>query len=124
LSLDRSATDPVRPLCDREKASVAHVGDLVLLVLTTADDNALDFEELVPRVVSLVEDDRAFEVETETAGEDAFDALELFASTDYVAVATGAPRAELTERGEDAAAALVAGLSLHGQAALTEVTMT
>jgi hypothetical protein len=115
-------TPSVEPLFERESARAHHVGDLVLLVLTTADD-ALDFETLVPRVVSLVEDERAFgAVETTTAAEDVFDALELFTEIGYAATATDAPTAELTDRGEKAAKALVAGLDPEGQAALTEVT--
>lgn len=118
--------DDPTPLYERERAPVDRVEDLVLLVLAAADADDLAHETLVPRVVALVEDHGdAFEVETETAGVEAFDALGLLASLGYVEGYPTAPEVEtaaLTDRGERGAKALVAGLDAEAQAALTEVT--
>lgn len=118
--------DPTPPLYERDRAPVDRVDDLVLLVLAAADADELEHATLVPRVVALVEDHGdAFDVEAETAGVEAFDALGLLAAVGYVESDPTAPEVEtaaLTDRGERGAKALVAGLDAEAQAALTEVT--
>ncbi|WP_135807420.1 hypothetical protein [Halorussus marinus] len=112
-------------LYERDAASVDRIGDLVLLVLATVDADQLPHDELVICVVSLVEDHgEAFDVTTDSAAIETLDALGMLASLDYVdghPYSLEAETARLTDRGEQAAHALIAGLGPEGQAALTGV---
>lgn len=118
-------SDAEMPLHERASALVARVADLVLLVLTTTEV-ALGYEELCSRVVALVKDHgERFGVTTDSAARDTFDAIELFASLGYVEATPHTPEREtipLTDRGDRAATALVAGLDADQQAALDSPT--